>query len=141
MIGPWSVSKDLSKLVWVGFFDLLHDLLDEYAMVFRLTAQICPMTALGDLKSMKISSNLVVDIFAKLFNGFLLLFIPCIAEALEEEEGKDEVAQVCGIHRATEDVGRLPKPRFDVLLGCLAHVRNFSRVGRQLIRFCEPRRS
>jgi hypothetical protein len=41
---------------------------------------------------MKIGSGLGINIFAKLLDGFLLLFVPCIAEALEEEEREDEVA-------------------------------------------------
>ncbi|CAB4344918.1 unannotated protein [freshwater metagenome] len=60
-------------------------------MVFGGTSKICPVAALGDLKSVKVGSGFIIDVFAELLNCFLLLFIPCVAQALEKEERKDKV--------------------------------------------------
>jgi len=62
----------------------LHDVLDEYAMVFGCTAKICPVAPLRDLKSVKVGSGFIINIFTELLDRFFLLFIPSVTEALQE---------------------------------------------------------
>ena len=81
------------------------------------------MAALGDGEAVVVLANLVGEVIAVVGHRFFLLGVPCITDALEEQQREDVRLEVAGVHGTSKAVGGGPEPTFEFLLGdsCRAH--------------------
>ena len=121
-VRPGGIAKDLGEASGVGLLNLLHDLLQDDAVVFGGSAHVGPVAAVGNDERVEVGSDVVADIGTERLDGLCLLLVPGVAKTLEEEEGEDEISEVGWVNGAAKDVRCFPKPTLDVLLGwCHCH--------------------
>jgi hypothetical protein len=58
----------------------------------------------------EVGSGVIVDAPAELRDRFLLLFIPCVAQPLQEQERENEVSKVRGVNWSAKNVRCFPQP-------------------------------
>jgi hypothetical protein len=71
------------------------------------------VAALWDLKAVHLGEFGVVHVLAKLATEPGRLLVVHVRDAFEKEQGKDIGLEIRGVHRPTQDVGRLPEVRFE----------------------------
>jgi hypothetical protein len=76
-------------------------------------SHVVPVAVFGDLEAVRLRKpgQLLV---AGLINDLLVLLVPDIADALEEQQRKDVGLEVSRIHRAAQDIGRFPEVTFEL---------------------------
>ena len=107
-VGPLRITEHAVKMLLVSRFDSPHGILQGRAHIGWRFTYIVPVASLRDLKAMFIGK-----VFAVGFNRFLILFIPHIANPLEEEQRQDVAFPVCTVHgTAAQDVCSFPEMVF-----------------------------
>ena len=110
LVAPVAGAEDAVEGVGVDPLDLLHGVLEGGADVLGGGADVVPVAAVGDLEAV-----LVLEILAVLLDHPGVLFIPDIADPLEEEQRQDVALPVGPIdRRAAQDVGGFPEVGLDV---------------------------
>jgi hypothetical protein len=110
LVGPLAIAENAVEMLLVRGLDAAHGVLERRAHVGRRLANVAPVAALGDLKTV-----LVSEVFAVLGEHRLVLLVPDVADALEEEERQDVALPVRPVDgTAAQDVGRLPQMRLQL---------------------------
>jgi len=98
LIEPLRVAEHtVEQRVRIGLLDLAHGALQRRADVRGLGAHVAPVAVLGDLKPVQLGEpgQLLV---AGLVDDLLVLLVPDIADALEEEQREDVGREVGCVH-------------------------------------------
>ena len=72
------------------------------------------MAAVGDLEAVGLREQSQLSI-ARVCDDLLTFVVPDIADAFEEQQREYVGLEVSGIHRAAQDVRRLPKMGFELI--------------------------
>ena len=87
-------------------------------------ADVGPVRAVGDREAV-VGRGAGVRLVAGLVEGGLILLVPHVGEALEEEQREDVLLVVAGVDQAPQELGRAPEVGLELLLahvlGGLAH--------------------
>ena len=108
-VGPSSITKDTLQLIRVRIFNLPERLNDSNAHIFRNGADVIPVIAFRNNKSMDLVLVKFGCIITVLFDSFSCFFIIHIADALEKEKRENILLVGTGINVGSEQNRRVPE--------------------------------
>jgi hypothetical protein len=113
LVTPLGIAKNAVQVSLVRRLNAAHGVLQRGPDIARRLAHILPMAAFRNLETVLVGKILAVKL-----NRFLVLLVPNIADALEEEQRQDVAFPVGAVHRAAaQDIGRFPQVGFQSFQG------------------------
>ena len=116
LVGPGRVAEDAAQPLGVGGFDGLEGVEQRPADIPRGGAHILPVRALGNLEAVVGGGGRVAGV-ARVLEGLLVVLVPHVAQALEEEQREDVLLVVARVDQAAQQRGRTPEVRLEFSLG------------------------
>lgn len=112
LVGPLGVTEDARQCRRVSPLDLTHRRVDPLPDVGGSLAQVGPVRPDGDLKAVLLWEVRVLGIAVRLLECLGAFFVVDIADPLQEQQREDVRLEIGCVNRAAQDVGGLPKHRF-----------------------------
>ena len=118
LVRPLGIAEHAVKGIGVCFLDLPHRALEGTTDIARLGANVIPVAVFRDLEAVRLRKPGQLFV-AGFIDDLLVLLVPDVADALEEQQREDVGLEVSRIHRAAQDIGGLPEVTFELAEGDL----------------------
>src|SRR5665213_682656 len=101
LVGPSCITEYPLQALRIDSFDTLESIEQRAAHITRGSAHISPVRSLGNIEAIVGGSSRVVSV-ARVVERLLIVFVPNVAQTLEEEKRKDVLFVVTRVDQTAQ---------------------------------------